>query len=215
VAEAFHTPYTDYDVLAKRDSPSWDDFTRAVVDRRLSDVPLRRFFTEQQWDTLEAISARLLPQPDRTRAPVPITPFIDDRLARARGDGYRYEDLPEIRTAWRLGLAAIEDEALRRERCDFRTLGSGAQDRLLRAVQAGDVISALWRGLAPSRFFTQLLLKWVVATYYAHPAAWSEVGFGGPASPRGYVRRELGTRDRWEAEESWNPAAGEDDDAAV
>ncbi|MGH6677602.1 MAG: gluconate 2-dehydrogenase subunit 3 family protein, partial [Bradyrhizobium sp.] len=36
---------------------------------------------------------------------------------------------------------------------------------------------------------------------YAHPAAWSEIGFGGPASPRGYVRLGANRRDEWEAAE--------------
>lgn len=207
MGEEFRTPYSGYDVLAKKDSPSWDEYTRAVVERRLHQVPVRRFFTEQEWDTLEAICARLLPQPDRVRDTVPIAPFIDDRLARGRGDGYRYEDMPDFRTAWRLGLAAIDDEAQQREQRDFVALDSAAQDSVLRAVEKGGVASPLWRGLSATRFFTQLLLKWIVATYYAHPAAWSEAGFGGPASPRGYVRRELGTHDRWEADEAWNPVA--------
>ena len=32
----------------------------------------------------------------------------------------------------------------------------------------------------------------VVEAYYAHPYAWDEVGFGGPAYPRGYMRLERG-----------------------
>ena len=40
-----------------------------------------------------------------------------------------------------------------------------------------------------------------VSVYYAHPAAWSEIGFGGPASPRGYVRMQANRRDPWEAME--------------
>ncbi len=38
--------------------------------------------------------------------------------------------------------------------------------------------------------------------YYAHPAAWNEIGFGGPASPRGYVRMDFDQRDPWEAAEA-------------
>jgi len=37
------------------------------------------------------------------------------------------------------------------------------------------------------------------ATYCTQPAAWSEVGFRGPASPRGYVRHGFDERDPWEA----------------
>jgi hypothetical protein len=42
----------------------------------------------------------------------------------------------------------------------------------------------------------------VINAYYAHPTAWSEIGFGGPASPRGYVRLDAGRRDPWEAAEA-------------
>jgi hypothetical protein len=37
--------------------------------------------------------------------------------------------------------------------------------------------------------------------YYAHPQAWDEIGFGGPASPRGYVRMGFNRYDPWEAVE--------------
>ena len=46
-----------------------------------------------------------------------------------------------------------------------------------------------------------MLLKTVVGFYYAHPKAWNEIGFGGPASPRGYVRLGFSERDPWEAKE--------------
>jgi hypothetical protein len=39
----------------------------------------------------------------------------------------------------------------------------------------------------------------VVLACFAHPASWSEIGFGGPASPRGYVRTGFDERDPWEA----------------
>jgi hypothetical protein len=45
------------------------------------------------------------------------------------------------------------------------------------------------------------LLKTLVSIYYAHPEAWNEIGFGGPASPRGYARLGMDRRDPWEAEE--------------
>ncbi len=42
----------------------------------------------------------------------------------------------------------------------------------------------------------------IVHAYYAHPTAWSEIGWGGPASPRGYVRMDFDERDPWEAAEA-------------
>jgi hypothetical protein len=194
----FKTPYPDYDVLEKWDSPSWNDRTRAVVRKRLDVVPERRFLTEDEWALLEAIAARLIPQPERAD-PVPIVPWIDDTLAANRGPGYRYADMPPMREAWRQGLAAIGGEARERHGADFGGLPPDAQDALLRAVQRGETDGRHWGDLPAARFFSELLLKQVAAVYYAHPAAWSEIGFGGPASPRGYVRLGFDERDPWEA----------------
>lgn len=196
----FKTPYPDYDVLKKWDSPSWNAQTRAVIRRRLDEVPGRRFLTEAEWALLEAIAARLLPQPERAE-PVPIVPWIDEKLSQDRRPGYRYADMPPMRDAWRQGLAAIAGEARARHGTDFRDLSPDMQDALLRAVQRGEVDGRHWGDLPANCFFSELLLKEIVAVYYSHPAAWSEIGFGGPAAPRGYVRLGFDEHDPWEAEE--------------
>jgi hypothetical protein len=202
MSEVFHPRFPSYDVLDKRNSPSWNDQTRAVVEKRLRQVPDRRFLSEAEWEILAAICDRLMPQPDRADAPVPIVPFIDQKLFENRGDGYRYQELPPQRDAWRRGIAAIDDEARVRWNRGFRELPDNQQDAVLRAIQHGEVRSAAWQGLPPKRFFMSMLLHEVVGIYYAHPAAWSEIGFGGPASPRGYVRLGFDRRDSWEAQET-------------
>lgn len=207
--ERFETPYAGYDVLDKWGSPSWNEQTRRVVEKRLREVPQRQFLEQDEWDTLQGVCARLIPQPDRGESPVPIVPFIDRKLKENQGDGYRYEDMPALRTAWRLGIAGIEKEARQRHHRKFAELGPEQQDEILGAIQRGDVEGDLWEELPPERFFSDTLLKTVVGIYYAHPAAWSETGFGGPASPRGYVRRGLGEHDAWEADERRNPVRGE------
>jgi hypothetical protein len=196
----FRTPYVDYDVLAKWDTPSWDDQTREVLRKRLTEVPARRFFSDTEWQTLEAVCGRLVPQPERFD-PIPIVPWIDEKLHHNWRDGFRYDDMPPLREAWRLGLEGIDHESRRRFSADFRSLPEADRDTVLRAIQAGDVDGELWARLPAQRFFTTVLLKEVVGEYYAHPAAWSEVGFGGPASPRGYVRLGSNQRDPWEASE--------------
>jgi hypothetical protein len=196
----FHTPYLTYDVLDKWDSPSWNDQTRTVVRKRLEEVPPRRFLTKEQWDLLEAIAGRLIPQPDREE-PVPIVPWIDDMLHHNRGPGYRYADMPPMREAWKRGLDAIAAEARDRQGKSFEQLSPDEQDELLTDVQHDRVESRFWRDLPAGGFFLHHLLKEVVAVYYGHPAAWSEIGFGGPASPRGYARLGPDERDPWEAKE--------------
>jgi hypothetical protein len=199
MTEHFNRPYPTYDVLDKWDSPSWNEQTRRVVAKRLHDLPKRTFFTPSEWALLECICQRLVPQPDRA-TPVPITPWIDRKLHLNQGDGYRYADLPTQRQAWRQGLAAIADESVRRTRKPFPALAPVDQDSLLTAVQNGQVVSREWRGLPAAKFFAALLLTQILDVYYSHPAAWSEIGYGGPASPRGYVRMDFDRSDPWEAE---------------
>ena len=196
----FRTPYLTYDVLDKWDSPSWNDQTRNAVRQRLQDVPSRKFLTAEQWSLLEAIAARLVPQADRDQ-PVPIVPWIDDMLHHNQTPGYRYADMPPMREAWRQGLDAIAAEALNRHGKAFEQLSPEDQDELLADVQHNRVESRYWRELPAGGFFLHHLLKQVVGIYYSHPDAWSEIGDGGPASPRGYARRGLDERDPWEAEE--------------
>lgn len=195
-----NTPYRGYDVLDKWESPSFNPQTREALARRLRKIPERRFFSEDEWRLVEAISARLIPQPDRAE-PVPITPWIDDALAVGRGEGFRHDDMPPMPQAWRQGLAAIDGEAQRRNGRRFIELDPASQDSILHAVQKGEADTALWGQVPAKRFFSDVLLKTVAGVYYAHPAAWSEIGFGGPASPRGYVRMGFNERDPWEAKE--------------
>lgn len=196
----FTSPYGDYDVLSKWNSPSWNEQTRAVVSARLNEVPERRFLDPSEWALLEAVAARLVPQPDRSPT-VPVVPFIDRKLADNRGEGYRYADMPAMREAWRQGLAAIAAESEGRHGGDFASLSARDQDDLLKAIQDGRVSAERWEDLPPQRFF-KMLLKEVVSQHYGHPSAWSEIGFGGPASPRGYVRLGFNERDPWEAAEA-------------
>ena len=51
-------------------------------------------------------------------------------------------------------------------------------------------------------FFHHRIIQDIVSAYYAHPTAWNEIGWGGPASPRGYVRMDFNRRDPWEAAEA-------------
>jgi hypothetical protein len=77
-------------------------------------------------------------------------------------------------------------------------------------MQKGELNDGAWRDMPPQLFFTDRVLHDICGAYYSHPAAWSEIGFGGPASPRGYVRLVAGRRDPWEAVEA---APGEEDRA--
>jgi len=193
--------YPGYDVLAKRHTPSWNEQTRRVIDHRLALPRAPRYLDEARWRTLEAVCARIVPQPN-TRPPVPNAAMVDAKLFENRGDGYRDARLPPLREAWSQGLTALDAEARRRRGVGFDTLDPDEQDALLRTAEQGGLSGPDWEGLPSAVFFAKRLLPDIVMAYYGHPTAWSEIGFGGPASPRGYVRMNFDRRDPWEAAEA-------------
>ena len=191
--------YPDYDVLSKWDSVSFDNLTRGILRQRLSSPPERRFFTEEEFALLEAVAARLAPRPEKGPQP-PIAPWIDAELFERRDEGFRRESMPFAQEAWRKGLGLLAEEARAQTSRAFEALDAESQDGVLRRIQKGEVDEARWAGFDPSSFFADLI-KNVAGVYYAYPQAWNEIGFGGPASPRGYVRLGLNEHDPWEARE--------------
>src|SRR4051812_40093645 len=92
--------YPGYDVLSKRDTPSWNEQTRRVINRRLAvDPQAHQFFNDQEWRTLCAICARIIPQPPQ-REPVPIAALIDRKMTENVRDGYRHARLPPMQQSW-------------------------------------------------------------------------------------------------------------------
>ncbi len=195
--------YPGYDVLKKRNSMSWNEQTRKVIDQRLALDPNRHlFFSDEEWSTLRAVCDRIVPQTAVRAHQVPLAAMVDEKMYKNAGDGYRYADLPAMRDAWRCGLAALDAESRDSHRRRFAELDPLQQDGILKAVQDGKVNNRFWRDLPPKSFFTKRVLHDIVSSYYAHPTSWNEIGFGGPASPRGYVRMNFDRRDPWEASEA-------------
>ena len=201
--QKFQTRYPDYDVLDKWSSPDWDDQTHEVVRRRLEEVPEIRFFTDAEARTLAVVAERIVPQPDRDETEkIPIVPWIDEKLYKDERDGYRYEGLPPQREAWRDGLAGINEtaQALFGGKM-FVDLDPLSQDVVLTRAARGDAPGATWKRMPAARFFKSVLSITIIKIYYAHPVAWNEIGYNGPSSPRGHVRKWEGGVDPWEAQE--------------
>ena len=193
--------YPGYDVLAKRHTPSWNEPTRRVVDRRLAIPREPRVLTADEYATVTAIADRMTPQP-RNRPPVPVAALIDNKLHRNIQEGYRAPGMPQEREAWRQGLSALDAEAQAAYGAPFRALSAPLQDTLLTRLQSGELHHQAWGGMPPKTFFKQRVAHDVANAYWSHPTAWNEVGWGGPASPRGYVRMGYDERDPWEAAEA-------------
>lgn len=195
--------YPGYDVMAKRNTPSWNEQTRRVIDERIAVPREPRFLTESEYATLVAIADRITPQP-KQREPIPVAALVDNKLHRNRQDGYRAASMPREREAWQRGLAALDAEAVQLYRKAFSRLDAASQDGLLKRMADGDLHHAAWGEMPPKTFFKQRLLTDIVHAYWSHPTAWNEIGWGGPAAPRGYVRMGYDERDPWEAAEVHN-----------
>ena len=192
--------FPDYDVLAKRGTPSWNASTRRAIDARRALPERSAALAIRQRATLAALAERIVPQPTG-RPPVNTEAILLDRLSHDARDGYRPAGLPPLLEAWRLGLDAIDAEATARHGQGFASLDADAADIVLRAAERGDC-RANWHGLDARLFWRWRIIPDLVGAYYAHPSAWSAMGFGGPAAPRGYVRLDANRRDPWEAAEN-------------
>ena len=193
--------YPGYDVMDKQDTPSWDAITREVIAKRLSVPTQPRYFDMAEWQTLGALCDRILPQPT-SRPKVLLPAYVDAKIFEKHLDGYRYATLPAQGEAWKRGLAALDHDAQVGHGARFHDLAPDQQDALIKQMQDGALVSAAWSGMPCKDFFEHRVIADITHAYYAHPTAWNELGFGGPASPRGYVRMQLDRRDPWEAAEA-------------
>ncbi len=181
----------------------WDEATRKVVLRRMTEVLPIRFFTPDEARTMGTVFDRILPQEDRAPSRrIPLLPGIDDRLFHNRIEGYRYEDMPSDQEAYRIAAQAFAEMAQTLHGKAFDELETIEQEMLIQTVHAEKPAAAqeTWKRLNVKRFWS-LLVGDCCGVYYAHPWAWDEVGFGGPAYPRGYMRLEEGQAEPWEVDE--------------
>ena len=61
------------------------------------------------------------------------------------------------------------------------------------AFANGELRGGVWDRLTVGTAWT-VVMRAVLSAFYSHPWAWNEIGFGGPAYPRGYMRLGRGSR---------------------
>ncbi|HXR79013.1 MAG TPA: gluconate 2-dehydrogenase subunit 3 family protein [Bryobacteraceae bacterium] len=193
--------YPGYSTLAQQ--TFWDAKTRSVILHRVNHTPPIRFFDSEQAALMKAVCDRIIPQDDRDPAyRIPIVNYIDERLHEDKIDGFRYENMPADRDVYRLGLQAIDMLAQDRGGLRFVNLDARRQDEVLKSIHDGNAPAAqeIWNHMSIQRFWKGLVSD-CASAYYSHPWAWDEIGFGGPAYPRGYMRLEGGEPEPWEVDE--------------
>jgi hypothetical protein len=199
--------YSGYSTLAQKNN--WEEATKTAVNERVKQIPAIQFFSQQEAALLCAVVDRVMPQDDRAEGnTIPILSILDQRLYNNSLNGFRYEDMPPDQEAYKLAIRATEEMAQARFRESFPDLTVYQQELILKSLHDGkpDPDHSIWQRMPVHRFWAMLMEDCVTA-YYSHPWAWDEIGFGGPAYPRGYMRLENGLPEPWEKEEhryEWN-----------
>ncbi|HEY5222393.1 MAG TPA: gluconate 2-dehydrogenase subunit 3 family protein [Microbacteriaceae bacterium] len=171
--------YPGFDVVGQ--AAHWDTTTRAVVEARLGRLPAVRFFTEPEEAAASALFDQLLYQREEPR--VPVVQLVDVRLAENQTDGWHYSMMPTDEQAWRDSLAGLDVDAREAHDTTFAECGWEDQSAILQTVQ--DRGSEQWHEMVAAHVWS-LWTRYACTAFYAHPWAWNEIGFDGPAYPRGY-----------------------------
>ena len=128
---------------------------------------------------------------------MPVLALIDTRLARDETDGWHYDDMPSDGQAWRESLAALDADAHTRHGHGYAELAPADQARLLQDVQDLAGRGDTWHGWTATHVWS-LWTRYVCTAFYSHPWAWNEMGFPGPAYPRGYLNPGIDAREGYE-----------------
>ena len=200
--------FPGFDALGQ--APDWDRVTADVVTARTGLPTALKFFTDPEASCARALLNLLTGQnePHGTLA-VPVLEMVDSRLEAGETDGWRYADMPEDGQAWRDTLSYLDADAELRCGTSFADAPEADRVAVVQAVQ--DLEQADWHGL-PAAHVWSLWTRYACTAFYAHPHAWTEIGFPGPAYPRGYKNAGVGklepfeVRDARPAEDPVKPA---------
>ena len=174
--------------------------TKQVLLTRISEenqAPL--FFDEHQFNLLTTVCDILMAQSALDRICNPAI-AIDKRLKENKADGWRYDCMPDDKTAFVKGLKGIDELSLSSYNTTFLKLTSSEQILLLEKIQKGEISGDSWINLPPSLFFEEMLAE-VTAIFYSHPLVQQQIGFVGMADAHGWVNIALNTKDSNEPDE--------------
>jgi hypothetical protein len=192
--------YPAYDVLSQ--TSHWDDVTRRIVLDRVENVPPIEFFTTDEARTLDAFCNVATAQDAEPR--IAVLNYVDEKLQAGKRDGWRFFDLPDDDELWRLVARGLDEQARHHSYESFADAPLETQIGVVHRFSKGELHGGVWEQVNVSRAFS-VVMRYVAQAFYSHPWAWNEIGFGGPAYPRGYGAfgsPHLGEKESWEADES-------------
>jgi hypothetical protein len=193
---AKRTHYPTYDVLSQQEH--WDEHTRAIVLSRTSREREYQILELTEAETLRALCVVLI---DDERAEIIqyVLCHMDESLASATGEGERKVGVPKAEQLLREGMQVLERACQTFYLQPFYKLDIAEQRRMVKDLSEGNLRVLVEDMAFPQKALFNKLLNLTLDAYCSHPTVWSEMGYGGPAYPRGYVRTEGEELDPWEA----------------
>jgi gluconate 2-dehydrogenase subunit 3-like protein len=195
--------FPGFDVLNQ--TKHWDHVTAGVVLERLAPLTQLAFFTATEAATARPLLDLLLGQHDDPV--VPVLELIDTRLARGETDGWHYDEMPEDADVWRQTMAWLNADAEAAHHLPFARVGVDAQRELIQTVQDLAQDGKKWHDY-PAGHVWSLWTRYGCTAFYSHPVAWNEIGFGGPAYPRGYLNLGTDRLEHWEVRDTGRDGDG-------
>ena len=195
ISPQMHGRYPDYNVLDEVEH--WDEVTRRLVLERVDQVPEIRFFTRPEAATLGAFCDVVMAQDREPR--IPVLQMVDAKLFAGQLDGFRFAGMPDDRETWRMAARGLDAAARQHGAAGFADASEEVKRRVVDAFHRGELHGDVWEELSVKQTWS-VLMRAVLSAFYSHPWAWNEIGFGGPAYPRGYARFGVGQRESWEGE---------------
>lgn len=193
------THYPNFNVMDEK--LEWDPHTRKIVGKRTetSSFSSFKYLTGKESSTLFQLCTTLLDD-DRYSIISFIINHFDTMLTSSIGESQRKTGVPKQSVLIRDGLALLDQACIQIYGSSFDSLSEEAKKEVVGNLMQGNfTLQSSEQITIPVKDFIQKISSEATAAYYSHPTVWSEIGYAGPAYPRGYVRTELGLTDPWEA----------------
>jgi gluconate 2-dehydrogenase subunit 3-like protein len=194
-----HGRYPDWDVLSQ--AGHWDEVTRKLVLDRVENVPPFRFFDEGEQRVLKAFCDTVTAQDREPR--IPVLSYVDEKFHNGQLDGYQFAGMPDDRDVWRIVARGLDESAAALGVDDFAGASPDVQRQIVGRFANGELSGGAWEELDVSTAWS-VVTRAILSCFYSHPWAWNEIGFGGPAYPRGYAAIGPGSTEHWEPDPAFD-----------
>ena len=190
------TRYPSFQVMDEREE--WDTHTQTIVSNRLLESEPRTVLDTDELQLLQLVCSALVDD-DRGDVMTYVMAHVGQSLQSSTGEGQRKSGIPEQKKLILDGIQYL-DELRQQTKITNPTDETESLTELLSQVSKGTAAHVKWSSQLQREWFMKIL-NLTVEAYCSHPVVWSEMGYAGPAYPRGYVRGDIGRLDPWEAKE--------------